>query len=39
MLENFQAADLTIETQLLVTIIAPFIVFGAIFVVLLLLWD
>ena len=39
MLENFRVANQTIETQLLVTIIAPFIVFGAVFVVLLLLWD
>ena len=33
------AANGTIETQSLLTLLTPFVVFGALFVVLLLIWD
>ena len=33
------AATGTIETQSLLTLLTPFLVFGALFVVLLLVWD
>ena len=33
------AASGTIETQSLLTLLTPFLVFGALFVVLLLVWD
>ena len=33
------AAIRTIETQSLLTLLTPFLVFGALFVVLLLVWD
>ena len=33
------AATRTIETQSLLTLLTPFLVFGALFVVLLLVWD
>ncbi|QNI97358.1 hypothetical protein SynRS9902_01467 [Synechococcus sp. RS9902] len=33
------AANGTIETQSLLTLLTPFLVFGALFVVLLLVWD
>ena len=38
-LDDPPAANRTIETQSLLTLLTPFLVFGALFVVLLLLWD
>ena len=38
-LDDPPAANGTIETQSLLTLLTPFLVFGALFVVLLLVWD